>query len=551
MYRWQVMGHERYVEMAKGLHFVDQRLPSSRGTIYSADGSVLAVDEPVWGAYASIGLDAEDRKAFEKDRQKFIDTVTDVLKLDPKDVNKKLDEDFIYVVLKHNVSAEDKQLLEKANLYGLHFEKEEKRLYPNGKLACHVLGFVGKNNKGKDIGMYGLEGYYAGDLLGQEGFQYEEKDSRGNVVMTGEYDPVLPRKGKNIVLTIRSGLQARVESLLEKNVKQYKAKSGTAIIMDPRTGEILVMANYPNYNPNYYWEVKDYSVYKNRAVSDVYEYGSVNKVLTVSEALQEKRITSNTICHDHEGKIKVIDKTIYTWDLKPDGDLTPKGILQMSNNVCAVKVGLSVGIQKTYDYLQKFGIGDFIGIGLQDEATSYLKPLEKWNEVDLASESFGQMISATPLQVISAVSTIANNGKRMKPYIVKELYDDKEKIEIHPEVISQPISAKVAYDVQDMMAGVVTGGDGSTFFKKNVPNYSIAGKTGTAQIPYPDKYGYDEDRTNTTFVGYSPIHGAKVIMLVRLEEPQTSTFAALTAVPTWVDIFKNVAMDLGIAPVRN
>lgn len=549
MYRWQVNGHNKFNEMAQFLHFSHERLSSSRGTIFAADGSVLAVDEPVWDVYASVSLDASDRKRFEVQRDDFIEKVSKILDLDSKKVTESLTEDFVHVLLKKDVSMDEKKALEDADLFGLYFEENEKRIYPQGNLAAHVIGFVGKNEAGKDVGNYGLEGYYAGDLLGVEGFRYEEKDSRGNVILIGEYDPVIPRQGKSIELTIRPGLQKRVETFIEKGVKDHEAKSGSVIVMDPSTGAILAMANYPTYSPAYYWKESDPEVFRNKAISDVYEYGSVNKVLTISMALEEGEITPETECVDDTGSVKVLDKTIYTWDKNPDGVLKPNDILKMSNNVCAVKTGQLVGIERFYHYLGKFGIGDFIGIGLQDEATSYLVPLEKWNVVDLAAASFGQSISATPLQIISAISAVANDGKRMRPYIVDKIYDDSEIIDMRPEVIDEVVSAKTAREVQKMMEDVVKEGEAKAWFKR-LSNYSIAGKTGTAEIPYKDRYGYQEDKTNVTFVGFSPVHNAKMIMIVRLEEPKNQTLSAYTVVPVWIEIFENITLDLGIAPIQ-
>lgn len=549
MYRWQVLNRKRLISLAESQYVNDRLIPSPRGTIYASDGSVLAVDEPVWGVYASLSSDERDREIFMENREEFITTVCEILDLEEDEVDDLLTNDFRYVPLKHEVSVKEKVALEEKNLFGLHFEQEKKRVYPDGNLACHLIGFIGKDDEGNDVGRYGLEGYYAGDLLGQEGFEYEEKDSKGNVILTGEYNPVLPRQGKNIILTIKPGVQRQVEKYLMNGVKETEAKSGSAIVMDPSTGAILAMANYPTFDPNYYWQEDKAAVFRNRAVSDVYEYGSVNKVLTVSAAMEEGHIDSDTICSDHEGKIEVADKTIYTWDKLPDGDLKPKDILSQSNNVCAVKTGQKVGVEDFNEYLREFGIGDFIGVGLEDEATSYLKPVDEWNEVDLAVASFGQSISATPLQIISAISAVANDGTRMRPYIVKRLYDEEETIEIEPEIASKPISSETAEEVQVMMEAVVREGESKWWFQE-LDEYSIAGKTGTAQIPLPDRYGYYEDKTNVTFVGFSPIHDAEMIMLVRLEEPQTNTLSAYTVVPAWVEIYKNIAMELGIAPNR-
>lgn len=548
MYRWQVAGHEKYTELAYSQQINDERLSSSRGTIYASDGSVLAVDEPVWDVYASLSSDEVERERFELQRSSFITEVCSILDLEEDEISDKLVSDFRHVLLKKSATTDEKNALDEANLFGLYYEEKERRIYPQGRLASHIIGFVGKNDDGEDVGNYGLEGYYAGDLLGLEGFQYEEKDSKGNVILTGEYDPVIPREGKNIVLTIQPGLQSRVEELIETGVKEHEAKSGSVIVMDPSTGAILAMATYPDFDPNYYWIEADAEVFRNKAVSDVYEYGSVNKVLTLSMALEEDEITPETECVDDTGSVKVADKTIYTWDMKPDGVLLPKDILRLSNNVCAVKTGQLVGIERFYAYLRKFGVGDFIGIGLQDEATSYLPSLEDWTVVDLATASFGQSISATPLQIASAVGTIANDGVRMRPYIVDEIYDDSERIDIVPEAVERVISEETARQMQDMMETVVLDGEAKSWFKQ-LSQYSIAGKTGTAQIPYKDRAGYQEDKSNVTFVGYSPVHDAQMLMIVRLEEPQDNTLSAYTVVPVWIDIYKNIVLDLGISPM--
>jgi cell division protein FtsI/penicillin-binding protein 2 len=547
MFRWQVAGHDEFLEMAEVMHLSDERLPSSRGTIFASDGSVLAVDEPVWGVYASLSSDERERQFFVEQRDEFIQTVCRILSLDEEDIDKKLNDDFRYILLKHEVSPDDKKALEESDIFGLYFEEEENRIYPDGNLASHLIGFVGKDDDGNDVGRYGLEGYYSGDLLGQEGFKYEEKDSLGNVILTGEYDPVIPRQGKNIVLTVRPGVQREVERVLEEGVKEHEAKSGSAIIMDPNTGKIIAMATYPNYDPNFYWNVSEVETFKNKAISDVYEYGSVNKPITLSMALEEEVITPETVCTDSKGYIQVYDWRIYTWDKQADGDLLPAEILSQSNNVCAAKTGMLVGIEKYYNYLRAFGIGDFIGIGLEDEATSYLMPLEYWTDLDVATASFGQAISATPLQIISAISAIANDGVRMRPYVVEKLYDDEETITISPEIASVPISEKTAKEVQEMMRTVVTDGEAKWWFNE-VSNYSIAGKTGTAEIPKPNSPGYYEDKTNVTFIGFSPVRDSKMIMIVRLEEPKSHTLSAYTVVPVWVDMFKAISLELGIAP---
>lgn len=553
IFRWQVLEGEKFSTMAKSQYLETQRSSSGRGSIYGLNGSVLAIDEPSWGVYATLSNDKTERELFFSNKDKFIAEVAGILGITKDEISSKITDDFVYFPISHGVTTEKKKALEEAEIFGkgtqgfgLYFEKEEKRLYPDGKLASHILGFIGKNEKGEDVGLYGIEGYYFGDLTGREGYSYEEKDSQGNVIFTVEYSPVLPRQGKDITLTIDPAIQSKVEDIIKEGVHKFQAKSGTVIIMNPQTGAIIAMANYPDYNPNEYWKTSDSSIFRNKAVADVYEYGSVQKPISLAIALESKKVSPDYICNDQTGSMKLYDKTIYTWNKQPTGLTSLSQILEKSQNVCVADVALKVGFEYYYPKLTEFGFGQFIGIGLQDESNSYLKPYEEWTKLDLATSSFGQGISATPLQVISALSTIANKGVRMRPYIVADVKDEKEEIKYTPQEIARPISEDTAKLVASYMGNVVLKGEPKRFFAENLPDYSIAGKTGTAQVPKPDEAGYYTDRTNTTFVGFSPVENAKMIMLVKLEEPKIDQFAATTAVPVWIEIFKAIANDLEI-----
>lgn len=565
MFRWQVIEHEKWTTRARDQYVSDQRPVGSRGIVYASDGSILAIDEPAWGIYASLSSDEKERAVFFAGKSKFVETVSEILEVSPDKLEKKLTKDFRYVNIAHGVDNETKKLLAETEIftaedlqahgispvfakgYGLYFEKEEKRIYPDGRLASHILGFVGKNADGEDIGQYGVEGYYFGDMVGQQGYTYEEKDPHGNVILTVEYEPILPRTGKNIYLTIEPGIQSKVEKVLKENVNKHKAKSGTAVVMEVKTGKILAMANYPDFDPNQYWLISDPWIYKNRAVSDVYEPGSVQKPISIAIGLETGKIDEDFFCVDDDGFIEVLDKKLYTWDLKSDGRMDLSGILSNSNNPCMAEIGLKIGLKDFYPKLNEFGYGSFIGLGLQDETTSYVRPYDYWTKVDLATIAFGQGISATPVQIIGALNTIANDGKRMKPYIVSKIEDEKEVIEFEPTVMSEPISKETADKVTEMMEDVVRKGETKNWFNKYLPDYDIAGKTGTAQIAKLHESGYYQDRMNTTFVGFAPADDPKAIILVKMEEPQSSTYAVLTAAPTWVEIFQEIADDLGIS----
>ena len=562
-FRWQVLESETFTLLAQEQYEDTQRQSTSRGIIESNDGTILAVDEPVWGVYATLSMDEDERELFFEYKDKFVAEVSGILGLEEIEIEEKITEDFVYFNIAHEISTEKKQALEEAEIFGentgsfgLYFEEEEKRVYPNGTLAAHILGFIGQNEDGEDVGQYGIEGFYFSDIVGEEGYTYEEKDSSGNVILTEEYESVLPRQGKDFVLTINSVVQEKVEEVLKKGVEYYQAKSGTVIIMNPKTGAIISMANYPTYDPNEYSLVSDPWIFKNKAIADVYEYGSVQKPITLAIALEVGAIEDDYTCNDNTGYLDLYEATgysdqvgqkIYTWNKLPAGSLTLSGILRTSNNPCAAQVALKTGLDDFYSLLQEFGLGEFIGIGLQDEATSYIMDYAQWTKLDLVTASYGQGISGTALQVVSALSTIANYGQRMRPYIIAEINNDDETITYDPQVLTEPISAETAAKVIDMMKVVVQEGDPKYHFAELNKEYSIAGcKTGSAQIPKENAAGYEEDKTNTTFVAFAPAEDAEMIMIVRLEEPSSSPYSATTAVPLWKDIFEAIADDLEI-----
>jgi len=561
-FRWQVLQSEKFSKIAKQQYQDSDTQTAERGVIKASDGTILAVDQPVWNIYATLSTNEVERKTFFENKDAFIATVSSVLGIEKKDIEEKITDTFVYAPLAKGVSTEKKNALQDANIFGenkkgfgLYFERGVKRIYPNGELASHILGFIGKDSEGKDLGQYGVEGFYFGDITGKEGYTYEEKDSNGNIILTAEYEPVLPRSGKDFTLTIKPSIQSKVEKILKEGVTKTGSKSGTAIVMDPRTGEILAMSNFPTYNPNEYWRTGEPWIFKNLAVSDVYEYGSVQKPLTVAIALESEQVKEDFTCNDKTGYLDLYEATgyedlkgrkIYTWDKGADGLQDFAAMLKNSNNPCIAQTALKVDPQYYFNKLKDFGIGEFIGIGLQEESTSYLKPFEYWTRLDIITASYGQSISATPLQVISAVSTLANHGVRMRPYIISEVSDEKEDIKYQPQVLSTPISKEVSDKVAQMMTHVIDDGGIHEREINLLRDYNIAAKTGTAQVAKKNEAGYEEDKTITTFVGFAPADDPQMIMLVRLQEPKTSSFASVTVVPVWTDIFLSIADDLEI-----
>lgn len=562
IFRWQIIFANKFQDMAQNQYESNRIQVAPRGTITASDGTVLAVDEPVWNIYATLSNDADERELFFNNKEKFVTEISGILNIEKNEIDSKITDDFVYSSLKKGVSTEKKKALEQAEIFGpgtegfgLYFENEEKRVYPNNHLLSHVLGFIGKDENGDLVGQYGVQGYYYGDITGREGYSYEEKDSSGNVILTAEYEPILPRDGKDFKLTIVPNLQTKVEEILEKGVKDSRAKSGSVIIMDPKTGAILVMANYPTYDPNEYWRVSEPWVLKNRAVSDVYEYGSVQKPITLSIALETGVIDKEHTCIDNTGYLDLYDATgyadlkgekIYTWNKRPAGKLDIAGIFKESSNPCTARIALDMEFNEFYSSLKEFGIGEFLGIGLQEESTSYLKSKEIWTKLDTITTSYGQGgISATPLQVISAISTIANDGVRMRPYIISEISDEKEMIKIEPQILSTPISKETADIITDALVEAVQNNSLSAYGAP-LKEYKIAAKTGTAQISREDIGGYDARYTNDTVIGFAPADDPEMIMLIQLQEPKSAAYASLTTVPIWRDIFLEIVDDMEI-----
>ena len=564
-FRWQVLDSERFKSMAKQQYQDNDTQAAERGKILASDGTVLAVDQPTWNIYATLSTNENERDLFFSKKDLFVSTVSSILAVENETIASKITEDFVYAPLAKDVDTEKKNALQKANIFGddktdrsgfgFYFERGVKRIYPNGELSSHVLGFIGKDSEGNDLGQYGIEGFYAGDITGKEGYTYEEKDSSGNTILTSEYEPVLPRSGKDFTLTIKPSIQSKVEKILKKGVEDTGSKSGTVIIMNPQTGEILSMANYPTYNPNEYWKTSDPWVFKNLAVADVYEYGSVQKPITVAIALESKAVDKDFRCNDPTGYLDLFQATgyddlkgrkIYTWDRTPDGDQDLADMLKNSNNPCIARTALKIEPDYYYSKLKEFGVGEFIGVGLQEESNNPLKSFSEWTRLDIITSSYGQGVSSTPLQVISSISTLANHGKRMRPYIISSISDKKETITYSPKELSEPISADTADTVAEMMTHVIEDGGINKKYIELLRDYYIAGKTGTAQVAKKDGQGYEEDKTITTFVGFAPADDAKMIMLVRLEEPKNSEFASSTVVPLWTDIFLNIVNDLEI-----
>lgn len=533
----QVIKHGFYSAMAQGQHELYEKIVPKRGNIYIKDdvsGGLypVAVNKEMSLVYA-VPRNIEDQ-----DRKNVAKKVAEKLQLNYEEVLEKISKpDDPYEVLKKKVSEEDAKALEKEGLNGIGFVPDSFRYYPGGELAAGVVGFLGYGGEGDNMkGQYGIEGFCDKDLSGEAGFLEQEKDAYGNWISFGDKNFSPAKNGKDVILTLDYTVQYLVEQKLKEGVEKYGAEGGTAIFMDPKTGAIIAMADYPTYDLNKYSQVKDMSVYMNSAVHDVFEPGSIEKTITMAIGLDTGRISKDATYVD-SGAVKINGWTIQNSDLKAHGQQTMTEILEKSLNTGTIFIQQQVDKKVFYEYLKKFGLNSPTGIEIKGELGGSLSNLNSYSDISYATASFGQGISVTPLGILTAMASFANDGKLMKPYIIDSYVgNDGNAVKTQPQTVRQVVSPRTANLVANMMVSVVDNGHSKG---AQIAGYKIAGKTGTAQIPSKNKRGYESGKTIHTFVGFGPMPNSKFAGLVKLDAPK-----AMYAESTSVKVFKEIEDEL-------
>ncbi|MFZ4814628.1 MAG: peptidoglycan D,D-transpeptidase FtsI family protein [Phototrophicaceae bacterium] len=419
------------------------------------------------------------------------------------------------------------------NLLGITVDSQARRLYPQGTLGAQVLGFVA-GDAVRDLslrGYNGIEGYYENELAG--GVR-DETFSR--IPFELPEDRNLDDRGSDLVLTIDRDVQFLIESELQRAVTETGATGGTIIVMDPRTGDILGMTSYPSFDPNTVYAVNDPNLLRNPAISDAYEPGSVMKLVTMAAGL-EKGVILPTDTYVDNGVIEVGGVMIPNSDRAARGVVDMTQIIVQSLNVGATNISLKLGPSNFYEMIDLFGFGRSTGVDLEGEAIgTVLTPYDAdWSESNLATNSFGQGISVTPLQMVTAVSAIANDGLMMQPHIVQQVIDGNEVYPSVPSALGRPISAETANIVTEMMVQAVE----QNLTEAQLPGYRVAGKSGTAEIPTP--LGYERDASIASFIGFLPADAPQVIIFVKLDRPN-GYWGSLVAAP----VFRRIAERLVI-----
>src|SRR6266705_4299147 len=498
----QVIKHDEYAGLAAEKHIYKQPIYAERGTILDGNNEVLAHNVPV-ETVVGDATHLNNRKA-------VIDLVGNELGIPIEQLAEKLNSERRYIVIKREVpeslATALRAKLRAGNLRGIYFENDATRIYPNGSMLCHVIGFTDFEHHG----IQGVEASMEEYLHGQDGYRYVEHNRVGQEIVPYRGQERAPRNGYQVHLTVDLNLQNIVENEIDAAMKEYSPKKATIILMRPQTGEILAMATRPAFDLNHRSEAKPEQM-KNRAISDMMEPGSTFKIVTAAAALNEHkfRLDSYIFCENgvwNYGGTALHDHAAFT-------DLSVKDILVKSSNVGAAKLAVTVGDQKFYEYIRRFGFGERTGVELPGEIPGLIRPPQSWSKISITHIPMGHEIGVTALQMTAAVAAIANGGKLMTPRIVKSITtsDGKTISTLSPIVLRQIISPQTAGQIGSALRGVVS--DRGTAAAAAVPGFIIAGKTGTAQKVDPHG-GYEKGKYIVSFLGFVPADHPEFVGLV-------------------------------------
>ncbi|MBW2621485.1 MAG: penicillin-binding protein 2 [Deltaproteobacteria bacterium] len=529
----QIHDRTKLVKFAEREYSTKIKLIPIRGDIYDRNGEKLAVSLKADSVYANP-LKVNNPAA-------AASQLAGVLNLDRRALHKRLTSKTYFVWIKRQIDPETAVKVRALKIQGIDFVKESKRFYPNMNLAAHVMGFVGVDAQGLE----GLEVTYDKYLQGESGYMPVLRDALGQTYQNRLIETRPSTRGSNLILTLDRRIQYVVEKALSRATLEHNAKSGMAIVMRPQTGEILALAVSPGYNLNNYRRYSP-AQWRNITLTDAFDPGSTFKVFMVAGALEEGVISPRDLIYCEGGEFLVGSRLVH--DTKQYGWLPVNKIIKYSSNVGAVKIGQKLGPARVYDCLVKFGFGRKSGVDLPGESAGILRPYQKWREIDAANISFGQGISVTALQLISAVSALANKGVLMRPYIVSEVIDPSGKVikRIKPRIVRRVVSEQVAHEATLMLRQVVQEGGTGTLAEP--VGYQAAGKTGTAQKLDSSRGTYSKRRWVSSFMGFMPYDDPQLAVLVVLDEPWPQFYGGVVAAPVFKEIGEKVLPLLDVAP---
>lgn len=537
LFYWQVVRASELQSLGQAQYDREINLPATRGEIKTSDGYAIVANRL---SYLIFANPKEIR-----DKEELSDKIAPLLNTESASISAKILPEKYWIPIKAHVDNTVKEKVEALKLPAVGFQEESTRFYPESSIAAKLLGFVGKGPNGEDKGYFGLEGYYDRQLRGKSGQAIIIHDAAGRPILSKLNETTGKIDGRSLILNVDRTVQFMLDNTLKNGVDQYGAAGGMAAIMNPKTGAIVAMSSFPTFDPANFGEYSD-DLYRNPFISDTYEPGSTFKPLVMASAIDSNLVKPDTKCPICAGPVKIGGYEIRTWNNQYNANESMTDVIMHSDNTGMVYVSQKLGLDRMISYIDKFGINDLTGIDLQGEVVPNVREKENWYPIDLATASFGQGITVTPIELLTAFSAIANNGKRMEPHVVaKILTPTGESIEIAPKVLGQPISERAAKVMTEMMVNAVSNGE-AKFAKPK--GYRIAGKTGTAQIPVAGHY--DATKTIASFVGFAPADDPKFLMLVIIDRPTSSIYGAETAAPIFFSVAKNLFTYYGIPPTE-
>lgn len=540
----QVSSHDRLVERAHRQQQDAIETAPQRGPLLDRRERELARTIDTTSVFVAPDEFKTEKKETEAQTLAEIDctanSLSSVLGLNQKELLGQISEarkngrGFLWIA--RRINPDQALALEAMNLPGVHTRKEPKRFYPNGPLAANILGFVGLDGNG----LAGIEQAFNEKIIGEPGKLFIEKDSRGFAYESSE---IPGRPGQTIVLTIDQSIQYTAEAALTSAIAESHAKAGTAIVMDPHTGEILALANAPTFDPNNVGAAPP-AARANWALQNIYEPGSTFKIVAYSAAIEKGLAKPDDHIDCQMGSITVAKRIIH--DHHPFGNLTLTEALAKSSNVAAIKLGLRVGDPTMYDYITRFGFGSRTGIELPGETAGMIHPVRRWLPSSIGSIAIGQEVGVTPLQMAVAFGALANDGVRIAPHLIREIRSASGTSIYRPNPEQhRVISKETARALRGMLEGVTLNG---TAKKAQLDGYSAAGKTGTAQKIDPQTKRYSSSKYIASFVGFAPVNDPAVVIIVVLDEPAGAYHGGDVAAPVFRQIAEQILPDMGVMP---
>jgi cell division protein FtsI (penicillin-binding protein 3) len=531
-YQLQVLQSNKLSALAEKQYQRIVPLVPKRGILYDRKREEMAISVEVDSAFAQPGKLLNPRQA--------ADRIGPILGKKPEALLVKMKEDRPFVWLGRGITPGQRAGVEQLEIEGIDFLKETKRFYPQGEMGCHVIGFAGVDSKGLE----GVELGYDEFIRGEPGYILISKDGRGRTINLENPASYHSEEGCEIVLTIDRNIQYVTEKELKKTVQSSAAKGGLAIVMNPRTGEVLALAIQPSFDPNRFSAFSP-QVWKNRAVTDTFEPGSTFKAFLLASALEERAAGPGDVFFCENGAWGVGGRVIH--DTHSYGWLSLGEIIKVSSNIGASKVGQKLGKEKLHRSLKNFGFGSRTGVDLPGEVPGFLSAARHWSDVGLANICFGQGISTTALQLTAAFAVFANGGTLMKPYTVKAVLDPQGGVlkENQPSPVRRVISPETARMVSSILKTVTE--EGGTGRAASLSGYEAAGKTGTAQKALPEGRGYSDKRV-ASFVGFAPVENPQVVISVIIDEPVGISYGGVVAAPTFKRIAEQVLPYMGVYP---